>query len=83
MNTCLKTYFGYLTLDCELQYFNSPTAKLLLNILLQMDSHAIDVKRVTVNGVTTADNDIIIECGKDFMEELGALQFNMVTDRRY
>jgi len=66
------------TFDCEMLYFNSSTAKLLLNMLLHMDDCAADGKQITVNWITTEDNDIIIECGEDFQEELSNVTFNMV-----
>lgn len=82
INTWLADYLenslGELTFDCELQYFNSSTAKLLLNILLEMDERAVNGRKMTVNWITTEDNDIIIECGEDFREELGNLEFHMV-----
>lgn len=74
----LKTEFESLTFDCELKYFNSSTAKLLLNMLMEMDEYAAGNKNVTVNWITTADNDIIIECGEDFQEEMENLRFNLV-----
>lgn len=76
----LKTEFESFTFDCELKYFNSSTAKLLLNMLMEMDEYAADNKSITVNWITTPDNDIIIECGEDFQEEMENLQFNLVVD---
>lgn len=64
--------------DCELKYFNSSTAKLLLNILIELDDHAVDGKEIIVNWITTADNAIIIECGEDFEEEIENLTFNLI-----
>lgn len=74
----LQTDFKIFIFDCELRYFNSSTTKLLLNILLKMDSHASDYNMVTVNWITTGDNDIIIECGKDFKEEMHNVAFNIM-----
>lgn len=74
----LKTDFETFTFDCELKYFNSSTAKLLLNILLSMDEASADGKDVTVNWITTEDNEINIECGEDFSEEVENLKFNIV-----
>lgn len=74
----LKTDFELLVFDCELKYFNSSTAKLLLNILTEMDDHACGGKKVVVNWITTEDNDIILECGEDFQEEMNNLEFNMI-----
>ena len=65
--------------ECEMIYFNSSTAKLLLNMLLHMDECAENGNNVTINWITTADNDIIIECGEDFREELNNVTFNMVV----
>ncbi|MDR1754905.1 MAG: DUF1987 domain-containing protein [Eubacterium sp.] len=74
----LKSDFSALTFDCAMEYFNSSTAKLLFNMLLNMDEYSIDGKKVTVNWITTVDNDIIIECGEDFEEEMNNLEFNMI-----
>ena len=70
--------FDILTFDCELQYFNSSTAKLLLNMLFEMDDCAAEGKQIVINWITTANNEIIMECGEDFKEELDHLVFNMV-----
>lgn len=74
----LQSDFSTLTFDCELKYFNSSTAKMLLNILMLMENAATDNKTVIVNWITTEDNEIIIECGEDFAEEVSNLTFNMV-----
>lgn len=66
------------TFDCELKYFNSSTAKLLLNMLMMMDAAGQSGKAITVNWITTEDNEINIECGEDFAEEVGNVTFNMV-----
>lgn len=78
LESFLKTDFNCFTFDCELKYFNSSTAKLLLNMLMEMDEFSTDGRQVTVNWITTPDNDIIIECGEDFQEEMENLQFNLV-----
>lgn len=74
----LKTDFKLLVFECELKYFNSSTAKLLLNILTEMDDHSSESKKVVVNWITTEDNDIIVECGEDFQEEMNNLEFNLI-----
>lgn len=77
----LKTDFTAFTFDCEFDYFNSSTSKLLFNMLLEMDECASKGKKVVVNWKTTADNDIIIECGEDFQEEMSFLEFNLVVEQ--
>ena len=75
----LVSDFGALTFDCEMNYFNSSTTKLLHNLLMKMDKHASIDKKITVNWITTESNDIIIECGEDFQEEVYNLEFNLVV----
>lgn len=79
----LKTEFECFTFDCELKYFNSSTAKLLLNMLMEMDEWSGTDKKVIVNWITTADNEIIIECGEDFQEEIEHLEFNLIKKASY
>ena len=74
----LESDFSTLTFDCELKYFNSSTAKLLLNMLMNMDDHASGGKKVSVNWIAAEDNDIIIECGEDFEDEIENLTFNLI-----
>jgi hypothetical protein len=74
----LASEFGAFTFECEMKYFNSSTAKLLLNMLIKMDASAAPGKKITVNWITTEDNDIIIECGEDFKKEMGNLEFNLI-----
>jgi hypothetical protein len=37
---------------------------------MKMDSHAAGKNKIVVIWITTEDNDIIIECGEDFLEDL-------------
>ena len=76
----LVSDFTELTFDCSLTYFNSSTAKLLLNILIEMDKAAARGKKIKVNWITSEDNDIIIECGEDFSEGIESLTFNMIIE---
>lgn len=82
VNEWLEAYllsdFTALTFDCAMEYFNSSTAKLLFNILINMDEHASAGKKIIVNWITTEDNETIIECGEDFEEEISNLEFNLV-----
>ena len=75
----LKTDFTALTFDCELKYFNSSTVKVLLGMLLEMDS-CDNCESITVNWITTKNNRIIIECGEDFEEDVENLTFNLITN---
>jgi len=70
-----------LTFDCELEYFNSSTTKLLYNMLRAMDKAAAGGVKVTVNWFAAEDNDMVIECGEDFSDEMKHLQFNLIASR--
>jgi len=74
----LASDFGKFTFDCKIDYFNSSTTKLLHNMLLKMDKHASDKNKITVNWITTEDNDIMVECGEDFREDVSNLEFNLI-----
>ena len=78
LDSYLGSDFGTFTFDCEMNYFNSSTAKLLLNLIMKMDKHASSQKKVIVNWISTESNDIVIECGEDFQEEVSRLEFNLV-----
>ena len=68
-----------LTFDCEMEYFNSSTTKMIFNMLRTMDKAAGNGANVTVNWITAEDDEMIIECGEEFAEDMEHLTFNMVT----
>ena len=74
----LQSGFTKFTFDCALEYFNSSTSKLLYNMLTDMDDAASDGKDIVVNWYADKDNDIIIESGEDFEEDLENLKFNLI-----
>jgi hypothetical protein len=76
----LESDFGTFTFDCEFEYFNSSTTKLLYNMLMKMDRYASDTKKIIVNWITTEDNDIMVECGEDFREDFDNLKFNLIIN---
>lgn len=79
LSAFLKKDFDSFIFDCELKYFSSSTVKVLLNILLDMDNSK-NSKKITVNWITTKRNEIIIECGEDFTENLKNIRFNLVIN---
>ena len=74
----LESDFTKFSFDCDLEYFNSSTSKLLYNMLTDMDEAALDGKDIVVNWYADKDNDIIIESGEDFQEDLENLKFNLI-----
>ena len=80
MDEYLTTDFGLLTFDNAINYLNSSTTKLLYNMLLKMDKYATDDNKIVVNWITTEANEIMIECGEDFEEEMENLEFNLIIE---
>jgi hypothetical protein len=72
--------FGTFTFDCAMDYFNSSTVKVLYNILRKLDKYSVGDNKVTVNWITTEDNDIVIECGEDCQEDIINLEFNLIIN---
>jgi hypothetical protein len=67
-----------LTFDCAMKYFNSSTTKVLYNMLRLLDKHA-NGKKIVVNWIVTdEDDDMLIECGEDYRDEMEKLEFNLV-----
>jgi hypothetical protein len=78
LKTHLKTDFKQLTFDCKFEYFNSSTAKILLNMFTEMDKHTTQENKIVVNWFAINDDDIIIECGNDYQEDMDNLTFNVI-----
>jgi hypothetical protein len=77
----LASDFTDFTFDCAMEYFNSSTTKLLYNILRQMDNYAPG-KNVVVNWyVIDEEDDMLIECGEDYKDEMEHLTFNIIIGK--
>ncbi len=74
----LQTEFGLFTFDCEMQYFNSSTAKLLLEMLMLMDNAERENNHIVINWICHQFNEVMVMCGEDFQLDLSKLEFNMI-----
>jgi predicted ATP-grasp superfamily ATP-dependent carboligase len=83
INEWLENYLSSdcseLTFDCAMEYFNSSTTKIIYNLLRRMDRAAGEGANIVVNWIAAEDDEMIIECGEDFEEEMEHLTFNIVT----
>lgn len=71
-----------LCFDVELVYFNSSSAKALMNLFKRLDDAAKDGAHVTVNWRFASEDETMREFGEDFLEDLTHLAFNLVeTDK--
>lgn len=68
-----------LRLHIELIYFNSSSAKALMNIFQTLENAAASGVSVTVDWVFAADDETMREFGEDFSEDLSHVAFNLVA----
>lgn len=69
---------GEVRFDVELVYFNSSSAKALMNIFLMLEKAAAAGASVVVNWAYAPDDDTMKEFGEDFSEDLEYVVFNLV-----
>lgn len=65
--------------DFSLIYFNSSSAKALMNMFQLLDRAAARGVPVVVNWVYASDDETMQEFGEDFSEDLEHLTFNLVA----
>ncbi|SLM28304.1 conserved hypothetical protein [Desulfamplus magnetovallimortis] len=78
----LKQHLGQLSdssveMNFELIYFNSSTAKVLMELFDLMEETAENGNSVIVNWIYEEDDDHMEELGEEFGEDLDSAQFNM------
>lgn len=66
-----------LTLTIELVYFNSSSSKVLLDLFDWLDDLAAEGRTVSVNWLYDAENEMALEAGMEFGEDLNALSFHL------
>jgi len=76
----LKSNFGNFTFDFAMEYYNSSTLKIIMDMMLQMDEHSIGENKVIINWISAKDDDIAIESGEDIKEDMDNLEFNLVIE---
>jgi len=64
--------------NLEMIYLNSSSSKAFLNLFDVLDRCAKGGQKVVVNWLYHEENDTILECGEEFMEEMEAVTFNLV-----
>jgi hypothetical protein len=65
--------------EFEIIYFNSSTSKIFMTIFSLLDEEVEKGKNITVDWIASEDNDIAIECGEEFKEDLEFVSFNIIT----
>ena len=79
LQECLEHFVGkQIELNLELVYLNSSSSKALLNLLGMLDRWAKSGQKVVINWRYHEENDVALECGEEFREDLEAVTFNLV-----
>jgi hypothetical protein len=66
-------------LNLEMVYLNSSSSKAFLNLFDLLDGYARNGREIVVNWRYHEENDTILECGEEFMEDLEAVSFHLVA----
>ncbi|CAA7627888.1 conserved hypothetical protein [Candidatus Terasakiella magnetica] len=66
-------------MDFDLTYFNSSSAKALMNMFQMLDHAAAAGTKITVSWFFAPDDDTMKEFGEDFSEDLKHVIFNLVA----
>lgn len=79
----LETYLSQLadqpvTVNLEINYFNSSSSKVLMDMFDKFEAAGKDGKQITLNWVYDRDNESALEYGEEFQEDLEVLQLNLV-----
>jgi SiaC family regulatory phosphoprotein len=66
------------TVNLEINYFNSSSSKVLMDMFDQFETAANDGKDLTLNWIYNRDNESAMEYGEEFQEDLEVLKLNLV-----
>jgi hypothetical protein len=66
------------TVRIALNYFNSSSAKALMNLFIMLDDAAQAGNQVTVNWFHAPDDDTMKEFGEEFAEDVRFVRFNVI-----
>lgn len=64
--------------DFELVYFNSSSSKIFMNFFDMLEDAAREGTQITVHWKYHQDNDIALECGEEFQEDLEHVAFHLI-----
>jgi hypothetical protein len=73
-----QTIAGTIEVNLEMTYLNSSSSKAFLNLFDMLDCWAGKGQSVVINWHYHEENDTMLECGEEFMEDLESVSFNLV-----
>lgn len=77
MKEYLNAAEGSVVVRCDIPFFNSSTSKVLLMMLDMLEDSARIGKQVAVKWLCEQENEMAIECGNEFHEDLEYLPFDI------
>lgn len=80
----LKSYLAdaqgkVIKFSMDILYFNSSSSKMFMELFELLDTAASAGTPIAVDWRYHEENEVALECGEDFMEEVGSLSFNLVS----
>ncbi|MBF0289892.1 MAG: DUF1987 domain-containing protein [SAR324 cluster bacterium] len=67
-----------ITVNLEIIYFNSSSAKVLMDLFDTFEEAAEEGKHITINWIYDEENESALEYGEEFQEDYEAVIFNLV-----
>lgn len=80
LNEALQSLSGPFSVDLKLVYFNSSSARVLMELMDQMDEFAQAGAEIKVSWYCDPDDDITREFAEDISEELSAVTFEIIDE---
>ncbi len=80
LRACLEEEGGPITFDVALSYFNSSSAKALMNLFMPLEDAAEAGRAVTIRWHYAEGDDTIAEAGEDFSADFSHARFEMVQE---
>ncbi|MBF0621840.1 MAG: DUF1987 domain-containing protein [Magnetococcales bacterium] len=80
----LEVYFNQdknkpITLDIQMAYFNSSSSKILMDLFDLFEESSSEGRSVTINWRYHEENEMALEYGEEFQEDLQEATFNLVS----
>ncbi|MCE2518164.1 MAG: DUF1987 domain-containing protein [Alphaproteobacteria bacterium] len=80
LDEALRNLSGPLKVDLKLVYFNSSSARVLMELMDQMDEYAQSGTNIQVSWYCDPDDDITREFAEDISEDLSAVKFEIIDE---
>lgn len=66
-----------ITMEFKISYFNSSTSKVFMTMFDLLEQSVAEGKKARVRLICDEENDVAIECGEEFKEDLECLPFEI------